>query len=93
MDQLEELLVPLIPTWSKWILRKWPNHYLAYQLTGIRINFIKDSSRPETIIAEIWKNFKLINTLEYTKEIIITEIEGRKNKNKDNAVRLENKTG
>lgn len=83
LDELEIQLLKLVPNWVRFIIRKWPNNYLAYMLTGIKIFFITRSDKPGKMTIEIWKNFKLQTSIEYTKETYITEI------NKDK-IKLEN---
>ncbi len=81
LDELEARLLKLLPKWVQYILRKWPNHYIAHGLTGIKIHVTTNTNEPGKITAEIWKDYVLKTSVVYTKETYITEIEGKANKN------------
>ncbi len=90
IDELEAQLKLLIPNWIQWILIRLQSRFLAQLLTGIEIKLITNVGEPGKITIEIWKDSKFHTDITYTKEVYITEIESKANKNKDDKIKLEN---
>ena len=92
IKELDAQLKTLIPNWIQWILIRVQNRFLTQLLTGIEIKLITNADEPGKITIEIWKDSKSHTDISYIKEVYITEIEGKANKNNANKIKLEDTT-